>query len=267
MTATHTVAAQGLSLAYGARRIVNELTVDLRAGEVTAIVGANGCGKSTLLKAIARLLKPESGEVLVDGVPISSQRTRDVARIMSMLPQSPTAPDGILVYDLVARGRHPHRGVFGGLNSDDHRAINEALAMTGVAEVASRPVDELSGGQRQRVWLAMVLAQEADIVLLDEPTTFLDLAHQIDVLDLLVDLNKARGATIIIVLHDLNLATRYADDLIAMRSGAIHARGKPSEIVTVDLVRDVFGLESTLLTDPVSGQPLIVPVGRHHRVT
>ncbi|MFE4949949.1 ABC transporter ATP-binding protein [Leifsonia sp. NPDC056665] len=259
-----TLAARDLTLAYEGRVVVDGLDLDIPPGRVTAIVGPNACGKSTLLRGLSRLLAPASGSVLLDGADIRSLPTKEVATRLGLLPQTPTAPDGITVADLVSRGRYPHQGWFRRWTAEDDTAVQEAMAATGVAELADRAIDELSGGQRQRVWIAMALAQQTGILLLDEPTTFLDISHQLDVLDLLLDLNAARGTTVVMVLHDLNLAARYADHLVAMRAGSIVASGDPAEVVTAELVRDVFGVESVIATDPVAGTPLVVPLGRHH---
>ncbi|MDN4615845.1 ABC transporter ATP-binding protein [Leifsonia sp. F6_8S_P_1B] len=264
-TASHAeLAAGGLTLAYEGRVVVDDLDLELPRGEVTAIVGPNACGKSTLLRGLSRLLPPTAGAVLLDGADLHSLPTKQVATRLGLLPQTPTAPDGITVADLVSRGRYPHQGWFRRWTAEDDEAVAEAMIATGVAELAERPVDELSGGQRQRVWIAMALAQRTGILLLDEPTTFLDISHQLDVLDLLLDLNAARGTTVVMVLHDLNLAARYAGHLVAMRSGAIVAAGAPADVVTPRLVRDVFGVESVVAPDPVTGTPLVVPLGRHH---
>ncbi|MDN3481088.1 ABC transporter ATP-binding protein [Arthrobacter sp. APC 3897] len=261
---SHTLSAQDLVLSYGERLVVDGLSVTLPAGRITIIVGANACGKSTLLRGLSRLLKPAGGTVLLGGRDIHSRPAREVARTLGLLPQTPVAPDGITVADLVGRGRYPHQGWFRQWTPGDDEAVAAALAATGTLDLAERNVDELSGGQRQRVWIAMALAQETQILLLDEPTTFLDVTHQIEVLDLITDLNRRAGTTVAIVLHDLNLAARYADHLIAMKSGAVAAQGTPAEVVTEDLVRDVFGLESKVIPDPVSGTPMVVPIGRHH---
>lgn len=260
----HTLSAQDLVLSYGDRTVVDGLSVSLPAGRITVIVGANACGKSTLLRGLSRLLKPEAGTVLLGGRDIHSRPAREVARTLGLLPQTPTAPDGITVADLVGRGRYPHQGWFRQWTPADDEAVAAALEATGTLDLAERNVDELSGGQRQRVWIAMALAQETDILLLDEPTTFLDVTHQIEVLDLITDLNHRSGTTVAIVLHDLNLAARYADHLIAMKAGAIAAQGTPADVVTEELVRDVFGLESRVISDPVAGTPMVVPLGRHH---
>jgi ABC-type cobalamin/Fe3+-siderophores transport systems, ATPase components len=264
VTLAHTLAAEEVTLAYGDRVVVEELSLTLAPGRITAIVGANGCGKSTLLRALARLLRPTSGQVVLDGAALASRPTREVARTLGLLPQSPVAPEGIAVADLVGRGRHPHQRMLARWTARDYEAVAAALEATGVADLADRSVDELSGGQRQRVWIAMALAQETDILLLDEPTTFLDVAHQVEVLDLLTDLNRDRGTTIVMVLHDLNLAARYADELVAMRAGRVHAAGSPVDVVTEELVRDVFGLDCSVIPDPLTGTPLVLPAGRHH---
>jgi iron complex transport system ATP-binding protein len=256
--------AQDLTLTYGQRCVVDGLSVRIPAGKVTMIVGANACGKSTLLRGLSRLLKPSGGAVTLDGRDIHTRPARELARTLGLLPQHPTAPDGITVRDLVGRGRYPHQGFFRSWSEKDDDAVQRALEATGTLDLAGRDVDELSGGQRQRTWIAMALAQETDVLLLDEPTTYLDLAHQVEVLDLVTDLNRRHGTTVAIVLHDLNLAARYADNVIAMKAGAVAAVGSPREVVTEELVRDVFGLESRVIPDPVSATPLIIPIGRHH---
>ena len=264
MNPAHQLAARDVTLAYGDRTVVTSLDLEIPPGEITVIVGANGCGKSTLLRALARLLVPRNGAVVLDGRELHARPAKEVARLLGLLPQSPVAPEGIVVADLVGRGRHPHQRVLSAWSRRDHEAVAAALEVTETADLAERSVDELSGGQRQRVWIAMALAQETDILLLDEPTSFLDVTHQIDVLDLLTDLNRSRGTTIVMVLHDLNLAARYADRLVAMRAGAVHAMGRPDEIVTAELVREVFGLECRVILDPLSGAPLVLPRGRYH---
>ncbi len=268
MAALH---ASALTLKYDQRTVIEGLSAEIPEGKVTMIVGANACGKSTLLRGLSRLLKPAAGMVTLDGKDIHRRPAREVARILGLLPQHPTAPDGITVRDLVSRGRYPHQSFFRsgstGGSADDERAVQDALTATETLDLAARNVDELSGGQRQRVWIAMALAQETEVLLLDEPTTYLDLAHQVEVLDLITDLNRRRGTTVAIVLHDLNLAARYADHVIAMKAGRIVAQGTSLEVVTEGLVRDVFGLESRVVPDPVSGTPLIIPLGRHHAET
>jgi iron complex transport system ATP-binding protein len=264
MTLDHRLEADAVTLAYGDRTVVEQLDLDITPGRITAIVGANGCGKSTLLRALARLMAPTQGRILLDGEPIGSRGSKQVARVVGLLPQSPLAPEGITVADLVGRGRHPHQRLLARWNAHDYEAVADALAATNTTELAERSIDELSGGQRQRVWVAMALAQETDILLLDEPTTFLDIAHQIEVLDLLAELGRTRGTTIVMVLHDLNLAARYADELVAMSEGRIVACGAPSQVLDAELVQQVFGIRSHVIDDPVSGNPLVVPVGRHH---
>ena len=264
MSDQHTLVADAITLGYGDRVVVDGLDLSVASGRITAIVGANGCGKSTLLRALARLIPARSGAVLLDGQAIHRLPSKTVARTLGLLPQGPVAPEGIAVADLVGRGRHPHQKLLATWSARDYEAVAAALEATGIADLADRPVPELSGGQRQRAWIAMALAQETDILLLDEPTTFLDVAHQVEVLDLLTDLNRSRGTTIVMVLHDLNLAARYADELVAVRGGRVHAIGSPSEIVTAELVRDVFGLESRIITDPLSEKPLVLPSGRYH---
>ncbi|QLD12929.1 ABC transporter ATP-binding protein [Microbacterium oleivorans] len=264
MTADRTLRASGVRLGYGDRTIVDDLDLEVPGGRITAIVGANACGKSTLLKSMARLLAPRTGQVLLDGRDIHRLPTRQVARDLGLLPQSLIAPEGIAVADLVSRGRTPHHGPLARWTRADDEAVAHALETTDTAALADRSVDELSGGQRQRVWIAMALAQQTDVLLLDEPTTFLDVSHQIDVLDLLTDLNRTRGTTIVMVLHDLNLAARYADHLVAMASGRLYAAGDPSSVLTAETVAAVFGLDSRVIPDPLTGRPLVLPIGRHH---
>ncbi|WP_028267667.1 ABC transporter ATP-binding protein [Arthrobacter sp. MA-N2] len=265
------LSARGLTLQYGQRRVVEGLSTEIPEGMVTMIVGANACGKSTLLRGLSRLLKPSGGVVTLDGKDIHSRPARELARTLGLLPQHPLAPDGITVRELVGRGRYPHQGFFRSWGTGDlsvhDLAVERALESTATVELAERNVDELSGGQRQRAWIAMALAQETEVLLLDEPTTYLDLAHQVEVLDLVTDLNRNRGTTVAIVLHDLNLAARYANHVIAMKAGEIVAEGSAADVLTEDLVRNVFGLESRVVPDPLSGTPLILPIGRHHTAT
>lgn len=251
--------ARDLSLGYGTTPIVEGLTVDIAAGAVTAIVGPNACGKSTLLRGLARLLSPSAGQVILDGTDIAKLRTKDVARRLGLLPQSSIAPEGITVADLVTRGRFPHQTMLRQFSRADQRAVTEAMTATGVTALAGRPVDELSGGQRQRVWVAMVLAQQTPLILLDEPTTFLDIAHQIELLDLFSDLNIEQGRTIVAVLHDLNHACRFADEIIAMKAGSVVAKGNPADVVTAALVEEVYGLQCQIIDDPETGTPLVIP--------
>ncbi|MFE2310041.1 ABC transporter ATP-binding protein [Streptomyces sp. NPDC059411] len=253
------LAAHGLTLAYEDRVVVEDLDLSVPDGRVTVIVGPNACGKSTTLRALGRLLRPRAGAVVLDGEALASLPTRRIARTIGLLPQSPVAPEAITVADLVARGRQPHQHWWQQWSEADEKAVVDAMARTSVSDLADRPVDALSGGQRQRVWIAMALAQDTDILLLDEPTTFLDIAHQVEVLDLVRRLNHDRGRTVVAVLHDLNQAARYADHLVAMKSGRVVAEGPPSEVVTADLVREVFGLDSMVIPDPVTGSPLIIP--------
>ncbi|WP_339154327.1 ABC transporter ATP-binding protein [Streptomyces sp. F41] len=257
------LAARGVTVGYGGRAVIDGLDVEIPPGVVTTIIGPNGCGKSTLLRTLTRLLRPTGGTVVLDGEDIAKLRTRDVAKKLGLLPQAPVAPDGLTVGDLVARGRHPHQSWLRQWSSDDAGVVERALTMTGVADLADRPVDSLSGGQRQRVWISMTLAQGTDLLLLDEPTTYLDLAHAIDVLDLVDDLHES-GCTVVMVLHDLNLAARYSDNLIVMRSGRILAQGHPRDVITAELLHEAFGLQAAVIDDPVGDRPLIVPIGRTH---
>ncbi|MBB3808550.1 ABC transporter ATP-binding protein [Pseudochelatococcus contaminans] len=258
---SHRLHADTVTLRYGERTISQNLSIAIPDGSFTAIVGPNACGKSTLLRTLSRLLTPAEGRVVLDGRSISDLPAKEVARRLGLLPQSSIAPDGITVADLVARGRYPHQSFLRQWSPADETAVAAAMAATRVDALAARTVDELSGGQRQRVWIAMVLAQETPILLLDEPTTFLDITHQIDLLELLAELN-AEGRTIVAVLHDLNQACRYASHIIAMRDGAVVAEGEPAAIVNAELVEQVFSLPCVVIDDPVSGTPLIVPRGR-----
>jgi len=257
--------ARDLRLGYGSHSVVHDLDVVIPDGRITGIVGANACGKSTLLRGLARLLKPTAGTVILDGTDIHRRPTGEVARTLGLLPQQPVVPSGVTVTDLVGRGRYPHQSGFRRWSSEDDAIVAEALDLTGTIDLADRLVDELSGGQRQRVWIAMALAQHTDLLLLDEPTTYLDLAHQIDVLDLLAELNNSRGTTIVMVLHELNLAARYADHLIAMQHGRIRAEGTPDEVITEDIIRDVFGLASRVVLDPVSATPMVLPLSTRRK--
>jgi len=254
---------RSMRLGYDGADIVSDLDIDIPPGQITVLVGANACGKSTTLRALARLLKPRGGQITLDGKDIHAMSTKELATRIGILPQTPTAPDGITVADLVGRGRYPHQKWFQQWQADDQRVVAWALEATGLSEIAHRQVDELSGGQRQRVWIAMALAQETEVLMLDEPTTYLDVHHQVDVLDLVVQLNQQQGRTVAVVLHDLNLACRYAHHLIAMKAGRIVAQGPPTEIVDAALVEEVFGLRSMVIEDPVSHTPLVVPIGQH----
>ncbi|GAA3769629.1 ABC transporter ATP-binding protein [Microbacterium kribbense] len=264
MTRAHSLHAASVTLAYREHTVVADLDLQVPPGRITAIVGANGCGKSTLLRALARLIAPRRGQVLLDGHALRTQPTKQIARTLGLLPQGPVAPEGIAVADLVGRGRQPHQKLLGRWSPHDDEVVARSLEAAGVADLADRSVDELSGGQRQRVWIAMALAQQTDILLLDEPTTFLDVANQVEVLDLLTDLNRDHGTTIVMVLHDMNLAARYADYLFALRDGKIVAAGPPHEVMTRELIHTVFDLDALVVDDPVSGSPIVLPRGRHH---
>ncbi|MEV5827099.1 ABC transporter ATP-binding protein [Spirillospora sp. NPDC052242] len=255
------LSASGLTLAYDKRTITRELDVVVPDGSFTVIVGPNACGKSTLLRALARILKPSAGSVVLDGEPIAGWPAKKLARTLGLLPQSSIAPEGISVADLVARGRYPHQGLLRQWSKEDERVVGESMAATGVETLADRSVDELSGGQRQRVWIAMALAQQTPLLLLDEPTTYLDIAHQIEILDLCARLHE-EGRTVVAVLHDLNHASRYATHMIAMRDGRIVAEGEPADVVTADLVEKVFGLPCRVIDCPETGTPLVVPAAR-----
>lgn len=257
-----TLTTRKLTLAYDRTSIIQDLNVEIPAHNITALVGANGCGKSTLLKGLARLLKPQSGAVYLDGVAIAKLSTKAVAKRLGILPQSPSAPEGLTVRELIAQGRYPHQSWLQQWSRDDEQLTENALAITGMLELGDRPLDSLSGGQRQRAWIAMALAQNTEILLLDEPTTFLDLAHQIEVLDLLYDLNRTQGRTIVMVLHDLNQACRYADYLVAMQQGHIYAYGVPADIMTEGMVQEVFGLRSCIVQDPIAGTPMCIPISQ-----
>ncbi|MEE1793895.1 ABC transporter ATP-binding protein [Streptomyces sp. BE308] len=257
--------ADSVTLGYDQRIITENLSVAIPDNSFTVIVGPNACGKSTLLRALARMLKPRLGQVLLDGQAIHRMPAKKVARTLGLLPQTSIAPDGITVADLVARGRYPHQGLLRQWTPEDERVVVESMASTGVGELSDRYVDELSGGQRQRVWIAMALAQQTPLLLLDEPTTYLDIQHQIDVLDLCAELHEDRGRTLVAVLHDLNHAARYATHLIAMRDGEIIAEGAPSDVVTAELVERVFGMRCQVIDDPETGTPLVVPASRRAR--
>lgn len=264
MAGKHELRADSVRFAYDGRVVIDKLTLAIPAGKITVIVGPNACGKSTLLKGIARLLRPAAGRVTLDGADLHGIPTKKLARLIGLLPQQPVAPEGITVADLVARGRYPHQGWFAQRSRDDDAVVDHSLAVTGSLELADRPVAELSGGQRQRVWISMALAQEPDILLLDEPTTFLDVTHQVEVLDVLLDLNRSRGTTVVMVLHDLNLAARYADRLVVMAAGQIVTEGPPADVLTPETVATAFGLDSVVVPDPVCGSPMVVPIGRFH---
>lgn len=256
--------AKGLVTGYDKKIIVDGIDMIIPQNKISVIIGANACGKSTLLKTLARLIKPFYGQVLMDRKKITSMPSKQLAQALGLLPQSPIVPEGITVWDLVSRGRYPYQGFLKGMSKTDFEAVEEALEIMGIVEISNRSVDELSGGQRQRVWIAMALAQQTDILLLDEPTTYLDIAYQVEILDLLTDLNRKRGTTIVMVLHDINLSARYADYIFALRKGKLIAHGTPSEVITPELINTAFELDCMVIKDPVSNSPFIVPRGRHH---
>ncbi|MEU2298287.1 ABC transporter ATP-binding protein [Streptomyces antibioticus] len=258
------LAARSVTAGYDGRTVLDGLSLEVPQGRITALVGPNACGKSTLLKSLARLLPVAAGTVLLDGRDIHALPTREVARRLGILPQSPLAPEGITVADLVQRGRHPHQRFGVRRGTADDLVIARALQATGTEDLAGRPVDELSGGQRQRVWIALALAQETPTLLLDEPTTYLDIAHQIEVMDLLADLNERTGKTIVLVSHDLNQAALYASTIVAMRDGRIVRQGTPHEVLTERTVSEVFGLDCLIVPHPRSDRPQIFPMGRRH---
>ncbi|MBK4137997.1 ATP-binding cassette domain-containing protein [Corynebacterium macginleyi] len=254
------VVASSITVGYGQRTIIRDLSATFPAGKITTIVGPNGCGKSTLLRAMSGLLNLATGNISVNGNNISDMKRKDVARILGVLPQSPVAPEGLLVSDLVARGRHPHQAWFRQWSATDEDAVYAALKQTGSADLANRTLDELSGGQRQRVWISMVLAQNTDILFLDEPTTYLDLATSVDILELVDSLRQKLGRTVVMVLHDLNLAVRYSDYLVVMKEGQVIASGTPAEVITADRLQQAFDLRARVIEDPETGDPLIVPL-------
>ncbi|WAL41469.1 ABC transporter ATP-binding protein [Brevibacterium sp. BRM-1] len=259
------IRAAALDVGYGDHRVLTGVDFALLPGELTVVLGPNACGKSTLLKALARVLAPEAGSIWLDGADIRSLKSKEIARRLGLLPQQSNSPGDITVADLVARGRYPHQGLLHQWSESDERAVDEALAAASIAELAARPVHALSGGQRQRVWIAMVLAQQTDILMLDEPTTYLDITHQIEVLDLAADLQR-QGRTVLVVLHDLNLAFRYATHIVLMREGRIVAQGRPNDIVTAEAIEAVFGLRSRIIPDPETGTPLVVPLAHRRPV-
>lgn len=262
MTGTSRLQGDALTLGYDKKIVAENLSVAIPDGELTVIIGPNACGKSTLLRTLSRLTAPLKGQVMLDGEAIARYATKEVARRLGLLPQSSNAPAGISVNELVARGRYPHQALFGRWRDEDEAAVQQAMLATGVADLANQQVDTLSGGQRQRVWIAMVLAQQTPLLLLDEPTTWLDITHQIELLELMQDLNQQHGRTLVVVLHDLNQACRYATHLIAMRHGRIIAEGKPSDIITPALIESIYGLRCMIVDDPVAHTPMIVPLGR-----
>lgn len=262
----HTLEAKNIIAGYDKRKILNGISLKIPQEKITVIIGANACGKSTLLKTISRLIHPTQGQVLLDMKEIHQISSKKLAQKLGLLPQSPIVPEGITVADLVARGRYPYQNFLKGTTKQDQDAVADALKTMGISDIANRCVDELSGGQRQRVWIAMALAQQTDILLLDEPTTYLDITHQIEILDLLKDLNTKKGTTIVMVLHDINLSARYADYMFALHQGILIAEGTPESIINQNLIKEVFDLDSVVIKDPISNSPMIVPIGRHHYV-
>lgn len=264
MNQAHTFQVEHLVAGYENKTVIQDVSLVLPSSKISVIIGSNGCGKSTLLKTMARLIKPSSGAITIDGKPLAKIASKPLARIVGMLPQSPIVPEGISVADLVGRGRFPHQSLFGSWSKKDYEAVAEAMEIMKITEFANHHIDELSGGQRQRVWIAMALAQQTDILFLDEPTTFLDITYQVEILDLLTDLNRKHGTTIVMVLHDINLSARYADHIFALHSGKLVAEGMPDKVITSTLVKDIFGLDCAVIKDPVAGSPMIVPKGRYH---
>ncbi|MDR0635888.1 MAG: ABC transporter ATP-binding protein [Treponema sp.] len=267
MKHSHIFQLEQVSAGYGNKTIIHEASLTLQSNKISVIIGSNACGKSTLLKTMARLLKPTSGRITLDGKNIAKIPPKRLARTVGLLPQSPIVPEGISVADLVGRGRFPHQAMFGGWTQKDYAAVTEAMEIMGITDLSNQNIDELSGGQRQRVWIAMALAQQTDILFLDEPTTFLDIAYQVEILDMLTSLNYKHDTTIVMVLHDINLSARYADYIYAVRQGKIVAEGEPSKIITKELIKDIFDMDCVVISDPVSKTPLVLPKGRYHAVT
>jgi len=257
----HGLRARNLSLGYEGPSIINNLSLAVPQARVTSIIGPNGCGKSTLLRGLGRLLAPRAGEVLLDGAPLASRTTREIATRISILPQTPTAPSGLTVADLVSRGRHPRQKWYQQFSVADQSVVEDALAATDITDLADTPLEDLSGGQRQRAWISMTLAQETGILLLDEPTTYLDLAHQVDVLELVRRLNRLHDRTVVMVLHDISLAARYSDHMVAMKDGEIVMEGTPDQVVTPGLLKEVFGLDAHVVPEPTDGRPHVIPLG------
>lgn len=264
MKQTHIFQAEEIVAGYDNKTVIQEVSLVIPSNKISVIIGANACGKSTLLKTLSRLTKPVSGNITLDGKLISKIPSKQLARVLGLLPQSPIVPEGISVADLVGRGRFPHQSLLSGWTKKDYEAVAEAMRIMNITELANRNIDELSGGQRQRVWIAMALAQQTDILFLDEPTTFLDITYQVEILDLLTDLNRKHGTTIVMVLHDINLSARYADYIFALRKGELIVEGEPSKVITSSLVKDIFGLDCMVIKDPVSGSPFAIPKGRYH---
>lgn len=264
MKSTHTFQTENLVAGYDNKAILQGVCLGIPSNKISIIIGSNGCGKSTLLKTMARLIKPISGQVLLDDKSINKIPPKELARVLGLLPQSPIVPEGITVADLVGRGRFPHQSFLKGWSTEDYDAVADAMEMMNITELADSHIDELSGGQRQRVWIAMALAQQTDILFLDEPTTYLDITYQVEILDLLTDLNRKHGTTIVMVLHDINLSARYADYIFALHKGRLVSEGTPAHVITSDLIKDIFNLNCVVTQDPVSDSPSVIPIGRHH---
>lgn len=262
----HLLTAKNIVVGYDKKVVIDGIDIVIPSNKISVIIGANGCGKSTLLKAFSKLITPDRGEITLDGKKINSYPSKNLAQTLGLLPQSPIVPDGITVFDLICRGRFPYRTLMKGMSKEDFEAVKEAMEIMGITELANRSVDELSGGQRQRVWIALALAQQTDILLLDEPTTFLDISYQVEILDLLTELNKKRGTTIVMVLHDINLSARYADYIFAISNGKLMVEGLPEDIISPKLIKEIFNLECSVIKDPVSNSPLVVPIGKYHNV-
>lgn len=254
--------ASSLKVGYGNRTIIENIDIKIPENKISVILGSNGCGKSTLLKTLSRLIKPMSGDIRIMGKNIQSMNTKDIAKVLGLLPQTPLVPSGITVFDLVLRGRFPYRKPFKGLSDEDFQAANEAMEMMDIVDLKDRFVDELSGGQRQRVWIALSLCQQTDILFLDEPTTYLDITYQVEILELLRELNRKKGTTIVMVLHDINLSARYSDHIFAMKNGEIISQGSPIDVITPDLMKEVYGLECIVCEDPITKSPYIIPRGK-----
>lgn len=264
MKSTHTFQTENLVAGYDNKAILQGVSLAIPSNKISIIIGSNGCGKSTLLKTMARLIKPISGQVSLDDKSINKIPPKQLARVLGLLPQSPIVPEGITVADLVGRGRFPHQSFLKSWSTEDYDAVAEAMEMMNITELADSHIDELSGGQRQRVWIAMALAQQTDILFLDEPTTYLDITYQVEILDLLTDLNRKHGTTIVMVLHDINLSARYADYIFALHKGRLVSEGTPAHVITSELIKDIFNLNCVVTLDPVSDSPSVVPIGRHH---
>lgn len=258
--------ARSLTLGYSDTIIIEELDLKIPTGEITVFVGGNGCGKSTLLRSLARLLKPKSGQIVLEGEVVGKLSTKEVAKRLAILPQGPIAPEGLTVLQLIKQGRYPHQSWLKQWSKEDEKIVNQALEATQMKELAERTVDSLSGGQRQRAWIAMTLAQKTDIILLDEPTTYLDMTHQIEILDLLFELNEKENRTVVMVLHDLNLACRYAHNIVAVCNKKVYAQGRPEDVITFEMVKDVFKINCSITKDPLFGTPLCIPHGKGRRV-